>query len=317
MESRIRGVAWRARLLAIAVGAFVVIAAPANAAASGVTVSDVGQVSAPVVVGQAPVPGSVSGSCGTPFTLESDCPVGSWPALGGSWGATLDVAGGDRLVLTFSAAVSAVSVASTTNYPPGLRNPSGTGVANRDVIAATPAVATADPTVWNVVLPALDVTAMSGFTFSVVASDGSGTYDFPLTIRSPRYADESTRCGPAYYSTGNGQYLCLNEPKGHPPVVTTQPPPTLASLHGATFRHDVLHLELSVPAAGTLRISIVLPHRRPEVVIRHPRSAGRFSVALRLRGVRFSKAHHRLTLRMALHARVRSYTRTQAVSVSY
>jgi hypothetical protein len=313
-----------------AVATIVALAAASSSAAPSLTVTDLGQPSAPVEVGQAPVEVSPAGSCPTPFTLAAACPVGSWPALGGPWGPTLDVAGGDVLGLAFPVPVSDVVVASTTNFPPGLVDPSGTAVANRDVMAATPAVATSDPSSWTVALPPLDRIAMGGLTFSVVASDGAGgSYDYPLAIRTPRYGDESRRCGPAYFSTGDSQYLCLVMQKAPPPLPPLMPPragpppsvrpvaASLASVEGATFKRGRLRLNVSVPAAGTLHLTVVFRHRNVVVAIRHPLAAGSFRVSLRLRHQHFSKAHHRIALRMSLHTSTGAYSRTQAVPVSY
>ncbi len=284
------------------------------------TVSDLGQFDAPVVVGQPPITLVSIGSCSAPFTLEASCPPGSWPALGSNWGAVQDVAGGDALALTFSTPVSAVSVASTTNFPPGLTDPSGGAVINHDVMGATSAVASADPAAWNVVLPSLDPLALGGLTFSVVASDGSGSYDFPLTIRTPRYANESTGCGAAYYSTGNSQYLCLSAGQKVPPPQL--PPPVshvssvrLPSAQHATLVHSTLRLRITVPAGGTLRVT--LP-RYPHVTgLRHLRAAGTLTIALPLRHPHFSKAHRRITVRLFLHTPTGTLKRTQVVVVNY
>jgi hypothetical protein len=178
----------------------------ARADGPALRVSNLGQSSAPVEVAQPPLDLVATASCAYTFTLanEGACPAGTWPPLGQAWGQIEDVAGGDALRLEFNAPVSSVAVSSTSNYQSGLRDPSGNAILNYDVLAESPATATADPAVWSATLPQLDARATSsqGYTFSVVADDESGYHDYPFGIRSPRYANELTRCGRAFYSTG-------------------------------------------------------------------------------------------------------------------
>jgi hypothetical protein len=206
-------------------GALVVMFAHAGGAAANgpsLTVTNLGQPTAPVEVGQAPIGIAAAGSCASPFTLanQAACPAGTWPPLGQPWGQILNVAGGDGLRLEFSGPVTAVKVGSTSNYEPGLTDPDGNPVANYDVVPETSAVATPDPKVWAVGLPPLDARAISsqGYTFSVVAEDGSGSHDYPFGIRAPRYADEAAKCGRAFFSTGWEQYICASKeiPPGLP-----------------------------------------------------------------------------------------------------
>ena len=76
------------------------------------SVVNLGQPSATVIAGQPALTLASSGTCEVPFTLESEsaCLPGSWPTLGEAWGPTEDVAGGDQLRLTFSSAVSNVTI---------------------------------------------------------------------------------------------------------------------------------------------------------------------------------------------------------------
>ena len=200
--------------------------APTAALGDGptLTVTNLGQESAPVGVGQPPIEIVAANGCAHPFTLANEfaCPPGTWPPLGRQWGLIEDVAGGDTLSFEFSAPVSAVAVGSTSNYEPGLRDPDGAPVSNYDVVPEASAVATSDPAVWLTTLPPLDVRAISshGYTFSVVALGASGQHGFPFGIRSPRYADESTKCSEAYYSTDFSQYLCLPAGAPHFPAPT-------------------------------------------------------------------------------------------------
>jgi hypothetical protein len=228
---------------------------PALARADGplLTVSDLGQSSAPVEVGQPPFEVPPRGSCIYPFTMETEsaCPAGTWPLLGERWGSIEDVAGGDALRLEFAAPVSAVTIASTSNYVPGLHDPDGNPIPNYDVIAESSATPTSDPRIWQATLPQLDARAIStnGDTFSVVAQDGSGHHDYAFGIRSPRFENESTLCGRAWYSTDFGQYLCPSRAGGGSP-------PAKILRVGAAYDGRVLILHVEVPEAGRLSIAV-------------------------------------------------------------
>ena len=89
-------------------------------------------------------------------------------------------------------------------------------------------------------LPPLDYRALGGYTFSVVGSGGGGIYyDYAFEIRSPRFADESARCGMAYFSTGVQQTLCFRGPfpGSYPPVRKARKPKKCR--HG--FRRKKVH----------------------------------------------------------------------------
>ena len=308
----------------------------ALADAPNLGVVNLGQPSALVIAGQPALTVPSSGACTSPFTLESEsaCSAGAWPALGGAWGPpTEDVAGGDELQLTFSSAVSSVTFASTSNYPTGLTDPSGQPIANYDVLTPT-AATSASATIWRVKLPSLDIRALSGYTFSVVADDTSGYHDYPFMVRSPRYADELTKCGEAYYSTGNSQYLCLSNgaPPGIPtgggqtgapstssPAIGDQPapiqvgPPLGAST--AIYSHGRLRLEVAVPTSGTLTISIPTRGRhRQTSAKRHVAHGGNMSITEKITKLRFV-GHHQIVLHMVLHASTGFFTRTQTIAV--
>ena len=153
--------------------------------------------------------------------------------------------------MEFSAPVSSVVVSSTSNYEPGLHDPDGKAIPNYDVLAESPATATADPGVWTVTLPQLDARAISsqGYTFSVVAHDESGYHDYPFGIRSPRYANELTRCGRAFYGTGVEVSQCLDQewPKALPQTL---------EIAGARYDGRLLTLTVEVPGPGKLSLSI-------------------------------------------------------------
>lgn len=315
--------------LAIAAAA----AAPALADGSGLSVSSLGQPSVPVIDGQPPVGVGPSGTCTEPFTLETACRPGTWPALGGGWGPTVDVAGGDTLALTFASPVTAVSVASTSNYMPGLSTPSVTpppgagapaappaALVNYDVLPATAATATSDPRTWHIALPELDVRAMSGYTFSVVGTDATGPHDYALTIRSPRYADETRRCGTAYYNTGLSQYLCPAEsvPPGtprHGPSGPPQPHRSLAVFSVARFAHGRLRLRFTAPMPGTLRVKLTVPQLGDRTIVRRVRAAGDITVTTTLRSYRPTKAS-RIAVVAHLRASGRQFGIAKTIAVT-
>lgn len=338
--SRTRPSAKARRLLMLLAAASVVVtgytgSSVADASTPTLSLSDMGQPSAPVIVGQPALTVAPSGTCEAPFTIETEsaCPPGNWPGLGTTWGPVEDVAGGDELQLTFSSPVSSVIVASTSNYPPGLTNPSGQAVPNYDVLAPT-AAQSASSTVWHVTLPSLDIRAISGYTLSVVADDTSGDHDYALTIRSPRYANELTKCSEAYYSTGNSQYLCLSNgvPPGLPtpggqagtpsttsPTGNNQPapipngPPLGAST--VSYAHGRLRIAVAVPTAGTLTISIPTRGRHDAMTtVRHVTHSGDLAVTQKVAKPRFV-GNHQIVLHMVLHASTGFFKRTQTIRV--
>jgi hypothetical protein len=252
MTTRIPKPVSGARLSLLTLALLLSLGTTARADGPGLRVTNLGQPSAPVEVVQPPIDVAATATCAYPFTIanESACPPGTWPPLGQQWGLIEDVAGGDTLRLEFSAPVSEVKVASTSNYPPGLKDADGNPIPNYDVLAETSATATSDPAVWLVPLPPLDARAISssGYTFSVVAQDGPGHHDFPFGIRSPRWANELTKCGTAYYSTGWQQYLC----GGGAPKVR----PRYFRVSRARYTGRVVTLRVNVPGEGKLRLGI-------------------------------------------------------------
>jgi hypothetical protein len=247
-----------ARCLAVgtAIGCLVLgFALTAAARADGplLRVSNLGQSSAPVEVAQPPFDLVATASCAYTFTVanEGACPAGTWPPLGKAWGQIEDVAGGDALRLEFSTPVSSVSVSSTSNYEPGLHDPSGNAIPNYDVLPETPTTGTGDPAVWSATLPQLDARATSpqGYTFSVVAHDESGYHDYPFGIRSPRYANEQTRCGRVFYSTGVEVSQCPGQewPKALPQEL---------DIAGARYDGRLLTLKVRVSGPGELSLGV-------------------------------------------------------------
>jgi hypothetical protein len=295
----------------VAVAVVVIIVSAAGSAvanAAGLTVSDGGQVAVPVLSPET-VGATPTGSCDEPFTLESNCPVGSWPTLGGEWGSVLPVAGGDTLALQFETAASAVTVASTSNYIPGLTDPSGDPVANYDVLPAIGASATDNPAIWQVALPQLDVRAMSGYTFSVVAVQEEVSHDFAFTIRAPRYENEAHPCGTEYLSTNLTQFLCDENapPPGGvsvgPPVARDRPPvpPVFSLSPHATASKGHIRLRFTVGALGTLRVHLVVPGVAHRVISENVATTGEVTLDLSLR--KFHPGRHRIRVLATLQTR--------------
>jgi hypothetical protein len=190
-------------------------------------------------------------------------------------------------------------------HEPGLHDPDGKAIPNYDVMAESSAAPSTSPAIWEVTLPPLDYRAIStiGYTFSVVARDGSGYHDYPFGIRAPRYANELTKCGSAYYSTGVSQGHCLD--KGAPP-----PRPEILRISKATYDGRALTLDVEVPEAGRLLVKVPTTcpkrpasgcHRKTPIHRRASRRGHltiRKPLALRLGkrgritlGVRFEMAH--------------------------
>jgi hypothetical protein len=170
----------------------------------GLVVTDEG----PGVVNAVGITASVGGVCADVYEAEQAngtalCPANSWPAAGGSWSPTLTLSEGDTLRLTFGAAVSSVTFASTTNYPPGLTTPSGTAVLNSNVIPPSSATATADPDVWTVHIPnPLSALASSPVAFAVVARDATEDHDYSFSIQKPHCVGPNEASAPGTFPCG-------------------------------------------------------------------------------------------------------------------
>jgi hypothetical protein len=316
------------RLCTFAMATFVAscyASALAVADAPSLSVVNLGQPSAPVIAGQPPLTVTSSGTCEVAFTLESEpaCPPGTWPALGGAWGPIENAAGGDTLQLTFTAPVTKITVASTSDYPPGFTNPSGELVSNYDVLGVTSA--SGGPTTWTVALPKWDVRAISGYTFSVVAQDAEGSHDYVLMLKSPRFANEATHCSESYYSTGLSQYSCTTStvPPGGALRGVPQEEPKGTSNDGgskagakpqlrvvrAWHTHGRLHIQVTVPSAGTLEVIVEVHGRRKRTIKLHPTAVGTV-----LCSTTMSAGHTRV--RLILHTPTGAVSRTQAVAAT-
>jgi hypothetical protein len=257
-------------------------AAPAFAGMAQLSVADLGQ---PAELSAAPQPPLVldpSGACSSPFTIESACPAGSWPALGSEWGPTLYVAGGDTIELAFHESMTSVQVASTTDAA-AASGPPGTGQ-NENIIPISDARQASSET-WLFTLPTLDPRAGSGFTFSVVGEAHGVSEDYPLTIRTPRSSNPGAACAaPFFFNPGEVADTCVSAvPPGHPSPPgtdgsgspgstapgrgggTTSPgedvlgPPRIGSfrlLGRPRMTRRGLQLDFAVPNAGRLQIKL-------------------------------------------------------------
>ncbi len=292
---------WTAAVLCVGVLATGLVPAASRAETPRLSVVDLGQPLVPVISGQPPVSANVEGTCAEPFSLEANCPSGSWPGLGSDWGSAVAVAGGDSLALDFTSSMVAVRVASTSNYVPGESTPSGQSVENYDVLASVAATPTPESNIWRVTLPQLDIRATGGYTFSVVGSDTAGHHDYALTIRSPRYEDETRQCGMAYYSTELSQYLCAADsvPPGTPlhgghnvRSQTVDAHRSLKVSSVATFAHAHLRLMFTVPMSGTMRIKLIISKRVERTIVRQVQAAGRVAVVVALSHYRPTSTRH-------------------------
>lgn len=189
-------------------------------------------------VPQRPLELSVRGSCPFARTLEeargkpSTCAPGTWPAPGGNWSPTVDVASGDTLALAFETPQQSVAVAATSNYSIGLVTPDGVAVPN-ELLPGFGVAATPNPSVWLVTIPVLDLRFWSESFSSIAvtardASDGSAR-NVVFRVQTPRWLDEELRCGPAFYSPQHIGYRCDGgPPPGGVPPTPERPGPRRA-----------------------------------------------------------------------------------------
>lgn len=188
----------------------------AIARAETVTLVNRAQAGIESTVPQSPLDLMVRGDCAFGRTIEeargapSPCPAGTWTAPGGDWSPTVNVAAGDRLEASFPTAQESVAVVGTSNYPVGLTDPDGKTVDNGSL--GTFAVApTEDPRTWAITVPALDNRARfeSFSAIAITAREGNGrARNVAFRLQTPRNADESTRCGNAFYSASESGYQC-------------------------------------------------------------------------------------------------------------
>lgn len=212
--------------------AVVFLGFPAPAAAE-LRVENAGQPAMTSTAPQPPVVVTARGSCPDIYDAPEangeggTCGLGAWPGPGGDWGAVLEVAGGDRLLVHSDAALESVEVAATTNFPAGLTRPDGTPVRNETLAGPVRAEPTGPTqTTHAVTLPPLDPRASSGLAFAIVtgAADGSRQH-YALAIRTPRKDRYGESCGIAWYAPDWQIDQCAGGTKGPPPPNMSPPPP--------------------------------------------------------------------------------------------
>jgi hypothetical protein len=170
----------------------------------------------PGVVNPVGVTADIGGNCANVYEAQqgngaATCPAGSWPEPGDWQSPILAMEEGDTLRLTFSAPVSEVSYASTTDYPTGLTNPEGTPVPNTDIITPGSATPSANPDVWTAPIPnPLSPRAGSAVPFAVVARDATEYHDYSIRIESPYCVEPGVPLMP-------GVKICPMHPAQPPP----------------------------------------------------------------------------------------------------
>jgi len=255
-----------------------------TAGAETVTLVNRAQAGIESTVPQSPLSLMVRADCAFARTIEesrggpSPCPAGTWPGPGGDWSPTVNVAAGDRLEVSFSTAQESVAVIGTSNHPVGLTDPDGKPISNEPLgtFVVTP---TADPRIWAAIVPALDFRArFEGFSaIAITAREVDGrARNVAFRLQTPRNVDESTRCGPAFYSASESGYQCpgagIPPGGGRPPIPTpvvqipqvapgSMPPkPSIATKMTYRFDGPVVFVKDSRGYVGALfRLDHVLP----------------------------------------------------------
>jgi hypothetical protein len=301
---------------------FVVSLASASFADADVAPSLVVTDEGPGVVNTVGITAGTSGTCAYVYEAEQAnggamCPTGSWPGAGGQWLPTLTLSE-DTLRLTFSAPVSDVTLASTTNYPPGLTTPSGTSVPNSNMIPPTSATATSDPDAWTVHVPnPLSALASSPVAFAVVARGATEDHDYFFSIQKPHCVGPNESSVPGTFpcglppggglhggstSSGNStQQGSGSVAQGH----TTGEQP---SIHIVSVKqHGYHHYRVAVLASGPGRLNLVW--------FQHARSVARLSRWITTRRTTFNvqvraNQHARLNIDATFHAQGGGVART-------
>ena len=222
---------------------------------------------------QPPVVVSARGSCADVYDAPEAngeagaCGPGAWPGPGGDWGAVLEVAGGDRLLVHSDVALESVEVAATTNFPPGLTTPDGTPVRNETEFGPVLAEPTgAAQTTHAVTLSR--VPRAEAFAIVTTAADGSHRH-YALSIRKPRKDRYGESCSIAWYAPGQAINQCADHkapprpppPLGEPVTPTLVAPPRTPSV-AATARRIGRSLHVRVRAAQRGSVRAVMGGRR-------------------------------------------------------
>lgn len=198
------------------------------------TVVNAGQPAAQSASAPGPIELADRGDCASGRTIEeangsqSPCPPGTWPAPGTAWAPTIRVASGDALDVSFGERVERLAVLLTSNYPPGLTTPDRQPVPNVTLGEVIASPASEDGRRWTLRVPALDRRAQSESfaVLSISALGGAAPVNFAFGLRTPRPADFSAGCGPAYFSASESGYFCdpakVQFTKAPPPAVPIQ-----------------------------------------------------------------------------------------------
>lgn len=319
--------------------------APASAAEETLTVRNLAQPGMISTVPQAPAVITSQGECGDTRTVdeangeESPCPAGTWPVQGDqSWFTpTVDASAGDTLELTFSPAPDFVYVSVTTAFPIGLRTPPCPSLptgpvpcANGDVLVPNTGITLIafpdvdDPSVFPVKLPA----PWPGTQVAVTAAGpAAAAANYAFGLASPRWENETLRCGTAFFAPGDTRSVCPGDdieggvpedvpspaaktptakapaaqtpaaemraaqaPPPETPVTTIPPPPapTLRLTPAPTLRGNRLTVSTSSSGAGKLTIAL---RRGKTTIVRRVSSvpAGTTQRAITLRRTQWRK----------------------------
>jgi hypothetical protein len=280
-------------VVAVSMGAASASAAPAP---DELVVSDAARPAPAVTTPPPSVTVRSSGSCAEPFTVTEAnggtpaCSPSPWPAVGSDpWSPILAVVPGNVLTLQLGDPASRVQVSSTSNIPRHAQDPQpwpGPETPNTSLIDPSDASPTADPTAWEVVLPADYRTPYWGpATFSVVTT-GTGspatTRDFALSLTTTQWED------------AGHDLTCRREPTD-PTLIGcfiagSAPPPGPVSSDAPTPRAETPPPEASTTPASAVRVGgrarVVDGKARVAVSLPGP---GRVTVALARRGHRIGR----------------------------
>ena len=163
--------------------------------------------------------------------------------------------------------------------------------------------ATDDPRLWDVTAPALDARSRfesgSAIAVTAVGPGGGSARNVVFRLQTPRYANESTRCGTAFSSASTTGYYCpsaalppggeapsngapqtTTAPVTPSPAVTTPRAFALAAVR-LTDRCSTLRVAVSSPSSARVTIGARTGTRRL-ASWRRTLHAGRTTLALRL-----------------------------------
>lgn len=251
----------------------------------------------------------------------------------GGWDPSLQVAGGDTLLLRFAAPVTAVMLTSTTNHDASIQPPSAAAIPGQAPSLAAPgaggtvlpaivselffgptgASATDDPQQWAVTLPTdfpRWFQQSEGGTFAIVATVDGTSRAYALRLDAPRMENygsgNADTCGQRYVWGTSGWQNASCEVFAHPglgPSPDPVAPPPVAVKHAKAVSIAIKRLRrarlgvqftLTSTAAGALRVRASLAGRRYKTD--RTIRTGKRTMTVRLP----AKARGRLSLRVRL-----------------